>query len=107
MKKVLFLAILMSSFSYSTFGAMGNESTQYFRMLADAVPGWPEIGNSMRGADIVDVKGNGKELTVTYANGSKKCSVTVGLVAKKVPPGYVGGDASAFASAKVKKSTCK
>jgi hypothetical protein len=61
----------------------------------------------MRGADIVDVRGNGRELTVTYANGSKKCSVTVGLVAKKVPPGYVGGDASEFASAKVKKSTCK
>jgi hypothetical protein len=107
MKKFLLLGILICSFSFSIFGAVGNESTQELRMLADAVPGWPEIGDSMRGANIVDVKGNGRELTVTYQSGSKKCSVTVGLVPKKVPPGYLGGDASAFVSAKVTKSTCK
>jgi hypothetical protein len=106
-KKLLFLGILISSFSFSIFGAVGNESTAQLRLLADAVPGWPDIGDSMRGADIVDVKGNGREITVTYANGQKKCSVTVGIVPKKQRPGYVGGDVSEYVSAKVKKSTCK
>ena len=104
--KFLFFALL-SFTSFQIFAAVGDESTESFKMLANAVPGWPDIGDNWRGADIKEVTGNSSSLKVVYSSGGKNCFVVVKLVDKKKAPRGMGAPVSQLYVPKTVQNTCK
>ena len=100
----IFILLLITLGSLPTFAAVGNESTEKFQMLANAVPGWPAIGDKWRGASITKIEGRGNQIKVTYQHPDNRvkggygpsCEVEVSVVAKKNQSGATGGSPSDY-----------